>query len=204
MNGMVGFMALALAGCGVLEDAGLIDPENDTAGVVEIPEGEYCERVADWDADFAAFEDEVLRIVNEERATGGACTGQSGSTPLSESFPPSAPLVANGYLRCAARNHSLDMAANGYFSHDHPDTGETPSDRINRAGYLWRAVGENIAVGQRSPAQVVDDWMGSFPHCTNILEPSYMELGVGFFDAEQPHQGNVPGTYWTQNFGTPR
>lgn len=202
---MVGFLpGLLLAGCGVLDDAGIIDPDNDTAGVVEIPEGEYCDRVADWDPGWAAFEAEVLRLVNVERANGGECTGQSASGPVRRSFPASAPLMQNGYLRCAARNHALDMAANRYFSHDQPQTGETPSGRITRTGYLWSAVGENIAVGQSSPAQVVSDWMGSYPHCTNILEPSFVELGVGFFDAEQPHEGNIPGLYWTQNFGTPR
>ncbi|MEL6544705.1 MAG: CAP domain-containing protein, partial [Myxococcota bacterium] len=106
--------------------------------------------------------------------------------------------------RCAARNHSLDMAANSYFAHNNPVTNEGAGARIDRTGYSWSLVAENIAVGQSSPQQVVSSWMGSFGHCTNILEPSYVELGVGFYDAGEPYEGNIPGLFWTQNFGTPR
>ncbi|MEM6730690.1 MAG: CAP domain-containing protein [Myxococcota bacterium] len=196
-------VSMAVVGCGVIEDGDVLDPNTNTFGVVEIPEGPYCDRVSEWDSQWAGFEDEVLRLVNIERGVGGVCAGGGEQ----RSFPASAPLSNNGFLRCAARNHSLDMAANRFFSHNHPETNEQPSDRINRTGYAWSRVGENIAVGQNGPAAVVDAWMNSFGHCTNILEPSYVEIGVGFYDSGAPHStspATIPGRYWTQNFGTPR
>jgi len=51
-------------------------------------------------------------------------------------------------------------------------------------------MGENIAKGQLTPEQVVEDWMNSEGHRRNILLPQYEELGMGLF-----------GTIWVQNFG---
>jgi uncharacterized protein YkwD len=54
--------------------------------------------------------------------------------------------------------------------------------------------GENIAVGQRSPASVVSAWMRSIPHRRNILDGDFRTIGVGV----HPAGG---GPWWTQNFG---
>lgn len=145
----------------------------------------YCPKVEEWDAASAAFEDEVARLVNERRSEGGVCGG--------ESFPASASLARDDRLRCAARNHSLDMATRGYFDHESPD-GEDAADRITRAGFEWTAVGENIARGQPNPEEVMADWMASPGHCSNILEPRFEFLGVGYV---------ADGAHWTQTFGTP-
>lgn len=52
------------------------------------------------------------------------------------------------------------------------------------------AVGENIAKGQLTVKQVMDDWMNSPPHRKNILRPEFEEIGIGVYS-------NV----WVQNFG---
>lgn len=52
------------------------------------------------------------------------------------------------------------------------------------------ALGENIAKGQMTPAQVVDDWMRSENHRNNILSGAFDEIGIGIF-----------GNLWVQNFG---
>ncbi|MCF7844264.1 MAG: CAP domain-containing protein [Kiritimatiellales bacterium] len=52
------------------------------------------------------------------------------------------------------------------------------------------AVGENIAKGQLTPAQVHEDWMNSPGHRANILNPQFEEVGIGLF-----------GDVWAQNFG---
>ena len=52
------------------------------------------------------------------------------------------------------------------------------------------AVGENIAVGQFTPTEVVKDWMDSPGHRKNILHKDFAEIGIGLF-----------GDYWVQNFG---
>lgn len=145
----------------------------------------YCPKVADWDPAWAAFEDDVVTLVNEQRRAGGTCGGQS--------FPASAPLPMQSELRCAARNHSLDMATRAFFDHENPD-GDSPADRIERAGFDWMAVGENIAEGQETPAEVMESWMASSGHCANILDPRFEFIGVGYVGGGDD--------LWTQTFGT--
>ncbi|MNR50485.1 Cysteine-rich secretory protein family protein [compost metagenome] len=45
----------------------------------------------------------------------------------------------------------------------------------------FRYAGENIAKGQRTPEEVVKDWMNSPGHRKNILNPHYTMIGVGYF-----------------------
>ncbi|MEZ5317135.1 MAG: CAP domain-containing protein [Vicinamibacterales bacterium] len=137
----------------------------------------------------AAFEDEVLSLVNARRAAGATC----GGTP----YPAVGPLAMNETLRQVARAHSLDMAVNGYFSHTSLD-GRTFDQRMSDGGYggpyPW---GENIAAGYGSPASVVDGWMNSPGHCTNIMKATYKVIGVGHAQLS----GSPYGVYWTQDFG---
>lgn len=104
------------------------------------------------------------------------------------------PLSPDPLLTAAAQAHSADMIARAFYSHTSPDGGE-PWHRASAAGSTHRAIGENIACGQRTPAEVVDGWMNSPGHRANILKPSFTHLGVGFAG------GGSAGTYWTQLFG---
>ncbi|GGR27490.1 CAP domain-containing protein [Streptomyces roseolus] len=119
--------------------------------------------------------DQVLSLVNAERAKAGC-----------------GPLTANATLARAAQAHSDDMAARDFFDHTNPD-GADPGDRVTAAGYPWSTYGENIAMGQRTPEQVMEAWMNSPGHRANILNCDFKELGVGV------HDGGGP--YWTQVFG---
>lgn len=164
------------------------DAGDDGAGA-DVPTSPYCADVADWADGARDFEEQVLVLVNEARGTARSCGGQS--------FGATDPLRMEGRLRCAARVHSLDMATRGYFDHNNPE-GESPFDRMGRAGYEFRAAGENIAAGQPTPEAVVSGWLDSPGHCSNIMSPDFQEIGVGYFmatDAPFPH-------YWTQVFGT--
>jgi uncharacterized protein YkwD len=125
-----------------------------------------------------AEEDQVTALVNEERAKAGCGA-----------------LHTDERLRTAARGHSRDMATNDYFSHTAPN-GSTFVDRAAAAGYPRdEAGGENIAMGYRTPAEVMDGWMNSEGHRANILNCDFKAIGVGL--ARDPD-----GTaYWTQVFG---
>jgi uncharacterized protein YkwD len=106
-------------------------------------------------------------------------------------------LGLDGRLTAAARGHADDMAQHGYFAHRSP-AGDRAGDRIRDQGYAWSRFAENIARGQDSAAEVVDDWMNSPSHRENILDCRLRELGVGL---------TVDGArtpYWVQNFATPR
>ncbi len=166
---------------GALVDSLIVD--NTTMMDDELPDNAYCAAVSNWSQHSAEFEDEVLRLVNVNRAAGADC-GSSGS------FDPVGPLAENAALRCAARNHSLDMATRRFFSHTNPD-GERARERLDQAGYDAFTWGENIAFGQITPNQVVVGWMHSSGHCANIMNPDFTEIGVG----------HDPSNHWTQVFG---
>ncbi|MGW7688266.1 CAP domain-containing protein [Streptomyces asiaticus] len=125
----------------------------------------------------SADQQEVVDLVNSERSKAGC-----------------EPLTVNAKLTKAAQDHSEDMAAHSNMSHTGSD-GSSPGDRIERAGYSWRAYGENVAYGYDSPKSVMEGWMNSSGHKANILNCDFKEIGVGLAQ---------PGNYWTQDFGTAR
>ncbi|MFF1482154.1 CAP domain-containing protein [Streptomyces sp. NPDC058301] len=104
------------------------------------------------------------------------------------------PLADDTRLATAAQAYSADMAARGFYSHTSPE-GLEPWDRARAAGAAHRGIGENIACGQRTAAEVVEGWMNSPGHRANILKPDFTHIGVGFAG------GGRAGTYWTQLFG---
>ncbi|MGM0750781.1 MAG: SafA/ExsA family spore coat assembly protein [Bacillota bacterium] len=119
---------------------------------------------------------EVVKLVNQERS-------QVGLPPLKE----------NWELSRVARYKSEDMIAKNYFSHTSPTYG-SPFQMMKDFGISYQAAGENIAAGQRTPAEVVEAWMNSEGHRKNILSPTYTEIGVGYV------KGGSYGHYWTQMF----
>ncbi|SDH38190.1 CAP domain-containing protein [Nonomuraea jiangxiensis] len=124
-----------------------------------------------------AEENEVVRLTNAERARGGC--GALGHDPQ---------------LRAAAAGHSTDMARNGFFDHDSQD-GRGFLDRIRAAGFTGgTSWAENIAAGQPTPAAVVQAWMNSPGHRTNIMNCRFTLIGVG---AVKDSTGRI---YWTQDF----
>ncbi|MFJ3445904.1 CAP domain-containing protein [Streptomyces sp. NPDC086081] len=104
------------------------------------------------------------------------------------------PLAVDPRLTAAAQAHSADMVARAFYAHTAPD-GSRPWDRAAAAGSTLRSIGENIACGQRSPADVVEGWLNSPGHRANILRPDFTHIGIGFAG------GGRAGTYWTQMFG---
>lgn len=57
----------------------------------------------------------------------------------------------------------------------------------------YRACAENIAMGQKTPEDVMNSWMNSPGHRNNILSSKYGKIGVGYFKLGK----NV---YWVQLF----
>jgi uncharacterized protein YkwD len=161
-----------------------------------VPAGDYCASVADWDPAWVAFEDEVLRLTNQYRASGANCDTQGN-------FGPAPALTTNPMLRCAARLHSMDMGVQGYFDHVARD-GRDPFKRMGDAGYVGSTMGENIAKGQQSPQEVVAGWIDSDGHCANIMRASFTEIGVGYWEGLADNRWFNGNKLWTQNFGAPR
>ena len=121
----------------------------------------------------AAYESEVVRLVNEERAKHGL-----------------SPLIQDWQLSRVARYKSEDMRDNSYFSHTSSTYG-SPFTMMKNFGISYKTAGENIAKGYATPAAVVNGWMNSSGHRANILNKSFTHIGVGYVK---------DGNYWTQMF----
>jgi uncharacterized protein YkwD len=130
----------------------------------------------------------VLSLTNEARAGGRRCGAQY--------FAPVAPLILDDALNRAALAHSIDMAAHDEFEHRGHD-GSTPAVRVQSAGFgEHRIVGENIAAGAITAAEVVRGWLQSPGHCQNIMDGRFTHMGVGY--AENVHTASL--VFWTQDF----
>jgi uncharacterized protein YkwD len=106
------------------------------------------------------------------------------------------PLKWNEKLAAVARTHSRKMIEQQFFSHVDPD-GNTPAGRINKAGILWRAYGENIAMVDTigaAQAAFMSEPRFQKNHRANILNTMYTEVGIGIA------QGPDGSLYITQDF----
>lgn len=143
-------------------------------------------------ADATLVSRHILELVNAARAAGRRCGMKY--------FAPAAPLTLSSSLTGAALAHSREMAANGEFGHS-GHGGSTPAMRVERAGYgQHRIVGENIAAGPMTSAEVTAGWLASPAHCENIMDGRFTQIGIAY--AANPD--TAAGMYWTQDFAAPR
>jgi uncharacterized protein YkwD len=96
-------------------------------------------------------------------------------------------------LNRSAQGWTNHMVDSGQFTH-----GVNFAGRMSAAGYTWSSAGENIATGFQTPWEVVKAWMASPDHCTNILDPTYSDVGTGL---SNKHLADYGPSTWTQDFG---
>jgi len=130
--------------------------------------------------DSGRMADHVLQLVNLER---------------SEANLP--PVVHNPSLERIASDYACQMVEEGFFDHRDPVTGHGPGERAVAGKYAFFAVGENLAAGQQTAAEVMKLWMESPSHRDNILDPRWKEVGVAV------RAGGEYSIYWVQEFGAP-
>ncbi len=133
----------------------------------------------------------MLALTNEARAQPRRCGDRT--------FEAAPPVRPNAILDQAAALHAQDMARTGVLQHEGSD-GSEPSVRLTRAGYRWRSMGENVASGQTTPEQVVQEWLQSPGHCATLMNPGFVEMGLAY--AVNMKSESV--VYWAQEFGRPR
>jgi uncharacterized protein YkwD len=144
-------------------------------------------------------EQDIVEITNSERWNNGM----------------RAPLKQVSNLHNSADGHSEEMARDDFFAHCDLDTGLSPFQRMQNAGYQYSYAGENIAAGNSTASATMNQWMNSSGHRSNILSTNFREIGVGY---EYSNDGQVDRRdqdgncvqdatggpyyyYWTQNFG---
>lgn len=113
------------------------------------------------------------------------------------------PLQFNPALTRSANKKAGDMILYQYFSHNSPyDNQKDFSYFISQEKYSFLRVSENLAVGEfGSEKEIVDAWMASPEHQTNILLPDYKHIGASV--KKGYYQGKVM-YYIVQHFGIPK
>ena len=166
----------------------------------------------------------LLALINQARQNPLAVAASMGMDPekilqdlpelekiLKEGLPP---VTSNGNLFNAARAHTQDMLANGYYSHVSPD-GRGYEARIRDAGYPAIATGESLGmlvfanfIDPNDAARFIFEymfWDELDPGRTekrNILDPDLKEAGVSV-DTGVLSLGGVPWNVYlaTCDFG---
>ncbi len=119
------------------------------------------------------FSAEVVHLVNIERLKAGL--------PSLEEQPDLLPAASARAQEAAIK-----------FSHTRPD-GSKWKTIFNEHHIAAIRVGENLAMGQRSPKSVVRAWMASTSHRNNILNPEFDHIAVGLYEKNGVR-------YWSQLF----
>nr|WP_314473426.1 CAP domain-containing protein [uncultured Capnocytophaga sp.] len=142
-----------------------------------------CSKSQDSDNNTGLSTNKMLALINQQRQKGCNC----GNTYY-KAVPP---LKWNSTLEKVAKAHSDDMRRRNTMTH-YGKNGETPGNRLSKAGYKCSTWAENVAMGQQNEEEVMKSWLSSPGHCANIMNPNVTEVGAA-------HSGD----YWTQLFATP-
>jgi len=111
-------------------------------------------------------------------------------------------------LEKAALGHSIDMVQKNFYSHNSPVPGsQNMTDRLKRVGVDYRTCAENIYnFFDEDPtywslaSKLVEGWMNSSGHRSNILNPNLTYLGCGAWPYNNPEWPNYQWFKSTQSF----
>ena len=124
-------------------------------------------------------EQQVIEAVNQVRRDNGLL-----------------PLLYNPLLSAAAHQYANFIASRDLLSHT--VDGRTFDQRDVAAGYSgWTVVGENLAGGYATAEEAMAAWLASPGHRKNILNPAFLETGVGC----TWNTNSSYGYFWVQEFG---
>ena len=127
----------------------------------------------------------MISEVNDLRVSGCVCGGKWMPPVGRVSWDPGLHLVSNKYARYMERYDHFDHISR---------EGEDLGDRLDRAGYKWMTIGENLAHGYDDFHQVLRAWIESPPHCKMLMHPDMNKMGL-----------SKHNTYWVQSFsGVPK
>lgn len=105
------------------------------------------------------------------------------------------PLQYNAQLNAAAATHSRDMASQARPWHFGSD-GSSPLDRVARAGYPGRLLGENISETYETELETLGAWTQDPGSKRVIMDPAARDLGFAWY---QEPNGKI---WWTLITGT--
>lgn len=136
-------------------------------------DGIYFEKEADTKFEYSNLELEILELVNDYRASKGLSA-----------------LEKMNIISSVAETHTVFMAETGKVCHD--NFAERSQELMSTANAI--SVGENVGYGYSTAEGVVNAWIKSEGHRTNIEKPQYTHFGIS---TEQNSEGR---NYFTQIF----
>lgn len=108
-------------------------------------------------------------------------------------------LSESSKLNLAAYKKVQDMFINQYFAH-HSPAGLDLEYWARQVGYTnYSVIGENLAVGFDNAEDVMTAWKNSPTHYSNLVEPSYREIGVSVAGGQYKEKDTV---FIAQYFGS--
>lgn len=120
-----------------------------------------------------SYQQQVIDLINKERSAAG----------LSK-------VTTTAALENAAYKRAKEIV--DVFSHTRPD-GSSCFTVLKEYNISYMACGENIAWGQKTPAEVMNAWMNSDGHRKNILSSNFGKVGIGYYVVNNT-------AYWVQMF----
>lgn len=140
--------------------------------------------------DEAALPALVIERLNALRARGDAPCTSAAVTPR--------PLAWESRLAASAHEQAVDLALNDRLSHvDAMQRGFAL--RLQSTGYRAAKAGENLAGGQVSVDETLQDWLASPSHCANLMKPEFSEVGVACVQ----RRGTRYERFWVAHLGAP-
>ena len=127
-----------------------------------------------------ALAEQLFRLMNMERALADLD-----------------PLGWDDQLAKVAQAYACHMIEGGFFGHVDPVSKTAPNHRLTLAGYEFIVMGENLAVGPTTAAEVFDRWMDSPSHRDNILSLEWTRVAIGV----RADEDDV--LYWVMEFADP-
>lgn len=113
------------------------------------------------EAQVEGFKAETIRLINAERQKNGT-----------------AGLKAMGILEDLADQRAREASV--LFKHTRPD-GTRCFTIFAENALKYKAAGENLAYGFKTPAALVKAWMNSEGHRRNNLDPDFKYIGIGCY-----------------------
>ncbi len=143
----------------------------------------------------AALEDGKTVFVDYSATWCGTCKRQERVINALRAGAGQSPLELDSKLNAAAATHARDMSVQNRPWHFGSD-GSSPLDRVARAGYTGKLVGENISETYENETATLAAWM-ELPQTRDvILDADARKLGFSWF---QEDTGKI---WWTLITGT--
>jgi uncharacterized protein YkwD len=118
---------------------------------------------------------------SEPAASASAPVEAAASAPSLNAFRSSqglSPLSRSAKLDAVAQAHSRDMQSMNRMTHT-GSNGSQMTDRLQRGGYRYRTAAENVAQTGQGMDRVMELWINSPGHRSNMLKTNVTEYGVG-------------------------